>query len=78
MSRRNIILIAAPFVAVVVVVPLLKMLDASQGVFLAFEAVLAVVCGGALGAFADPVPELPWKSTRAKAALMAIRRRRRS
>ncbi len=59
MSRRNIILLAAPFIAVVVLVPLLKGLGASQEIVWMAMAVNAVVCGGALGAFMDPVPELP-------------------
>ena len=59
MSRRNIILFAAPFIAIVILVPLLKGLGASQEIVWMALAVNAVVCGGALGAFMDPVPELP-------------------
>lgn len=61
MSRRNIILIATPLVAVAVVVPLLEGFGAGREIVLLAQAVIVVICGGALGAFADPVPELPLK-----------------
>ena len=67
MSRRNIILFAAPVIAVVVLVPLLKGLGTSQEIVWVALGVNAVVCGGALGAFLDPVPELPWRRRHDKA-----------
>lgn len=78
MSRRNIILFAAPVLAVIVLVPLLKALDASQGIMLLCGGLIAVVCGGALGAFMDPVLEPPWYGWgRRMSHLVSHRRRRR-
>jgi energy-converting hydrogenase Eha subunit A len=60
MSARNVALFAAPIVAVAILVPLLNALEASSGIAFAVLGLVAVLGGAALGAFADPVPELPW------------------
>lgn len=55
----RIALFAAPTAAVVGMVLFLNWIDASAGVAVAALGVVAVMGGGALGLFADRLPELP-------------------
>lgn len=77
MSARNIALFAAPIVAVSILVPWLNALEANPNVAFAALSLVAVVCGAALGAFANPVPELPWKRSNREATRSADSRKRR-
>jgi energy-converting hydrogenase Eha subunit A len=73
MSRRNVILFATPVIAVIVVAILLKGLGADREMVLLAQAAIVVVCGGALGAFADPIPGWSWRHGPSE----AVRHRRR-
>ncbi len=56
----RIALFLVPTVVVAVLVPTLNALDANPGVAVASLGMVAVLSGGALGVFADRLPELPF------------------
>lgn len=56
----RIALFLVPTVAIVVLVPTLNAVDAAPGVAVAALGLVAVLSGGALGVFADRLPELPF------------------
>lgn len=75
MSVRNATLFAAPIIAVAILVPLLNVLEANSGVAFAALGLVAIVGGAALGALADPVPELPWARGHRNARVAGSRKR---